>query len=523
MKLRIDQIDFLKNQIIDNLRMGEKALLAQSCTGYGKTIVAMHLAHHMLERWGFNILFCVHKRDIFLQTVEKMVKFGKYPLHFICSDQDRQDAYRIMSEAGRFNGLSLSQNDNAVVVAMIPTLVRRHANNLEGLFAHLWGHDRKGVFTIIDEAHHVAAATWLKLFSDILHQEGKKNLITGFTATPERGDGGGLALGKGGIFTKLVMGLPMLDCVKKGILCPIRIIAPPNSVRREDIRRKNKDFDDKDSKRKMDEIQGALIEHYQKYLGSAKKTLGFYVSIKHCEDIADSFNAAGIPTRAIHGELDIWERRRIMKEYEAGEIKHLTSCDLLGEGVDFPAVDGVQDACPTLSRVKLFQHLGRGMRMAAGKGKTTILDHAGNTLPDAFGHPYLPVNWNFYGKHFRKETQEREKSSPRAVYCPKCLSCNLPTERYCTECGTLLQFNNSPDIRVNENVELQEHSFGDDAFMHAYNDVWKCKNEDDIEHMAAKYGLTSDWVRNIIPLWRDFSDGVNLFNHKYINHGENSQ
>jgi superfamily II DNA or RNA helicase len=63
----------------------------------------------------------------------------------------------------------------------------------------------------------------------------------------------------------------------------------------------------------------------------------------------------------------------------AGDLKVLTSCALIGEGVDVPSVGGCILLRPTASVGLHLQMIGRCLRPQPGK-TAVVLDHVGNTL-----------------------------------------------------------------------------------------------------------------------------------------------
>jgi len=64
---------------------------------------------------------------------------------------------------------------------------------------------------------------------------------------------------------------------------------------------------------------------------------------------------------------------------------------LFTKGVDFPEVEFIQLARPTLSLSKYLQQVGRGMRTAESKDKVVILDHVG--MYQSFGLPTEDWDW----------------------------------------------------------------------------------------------------------------------------------
>jgi len=123
------------------------------------------------------------------------------------------------------------------------------------------------------------------------------------------------------------------------------------------------------------------------------------------------------------------ERDRLVKQYRDGLIDVVVNVDILSEGADFPEVEFIQLARPTLSLCKYLQQVGRGMRIAAGKDKVVILDHVG--MYQAFGLPTEDWNWplmfsgQMAGKagmgrecllYVRDESQEKELIKTHMVH-----------------------------------------------------------------------------------------------------------
>ena len=505
-------------KVIDELNKGTSSLLCQSATGWGKTIAATFLSEHMRHRAGFSSLFFVHKREIFMQTVEKFLMKGSSPLKFCAGAQEESDAYGLIAGSGRMDLIASPENSNATLIAMIPTAIKRNGGDFQKLVEHFFPQNTKRIFVQIDEAHHAASRSWSAWFKK---SQDAGAIIVGWTATPERLSGEPLSKKGGGLFDELMMGDPLLSLVERGILCPVRIICPPSHVKHEENLDESKAEKERREKKDAIKLIGDMIPSYEKYLGDAKMTLGFGVSISHCEMMAEEFNKAGIASQAVHGKMPSTDRKYIIESFKAGEIRHLLSCDLIGEGVDFPAVDGIQDARPTGSRTIFFQHIGRGMRMKAGKKETIILDHAGNTLDNSHGHPYVPVKWNFHGKVKKGgdekatnlEELEEEEKIDKSIFCinPNCHTVNPPNTTHCISCGAIL---NPAAVDVDTNIDLVEHSWHNgkqNGYSQAMDEAWKVKNVDEIADIAKKYDMSEDWLENVIAMFKSMGDS-HLFN-----------
>ena len=108
------------------------------------------------------------------------------------------------------------------------------------------------------------------------------------------------------------------------------------------------------------------------------RALGFCVSIDHAEFMADRFNEAGIPARAVTSRTSTEDRRAGLTALRRREVNILFTVDLFNEGVDIPEMDTVLFLRPTESATVFLQQLGRGLRLADDKPCLTVLDFIGN-------------------------------------------------------------------------------------------------------------------------------------------------
>ena len=110
------------------------------------------------------------------------------------------------------------------------------------------------------------------------------------------------------------------------------------------------------------------------------KALGFCVSVKHAEYMAQKFNEVGIPADFLVGTDSAERRAEVMKNLadEAHELTTIFTVDLFNEGVDIPSVDTLLMLRPTQSLTLFLQQLGRGLRRAPLKSVLTVLDFVGH-------------------------------------------------------------------------------------------------------------------------------------------------
>lgn len=253
------------------------------------------------------------------------------------------------------------------------------------------------------------------------------------TATPVRADGRGLGRHTDGIMDKLIIGVGMRDLIDEGYLSDYRIFAPPSDIDLSDVTvAAGGDFSPKPLRRAVhrSSITGDVVSHYLK-IAPGKAGITFAVDIEAAAEITQEFRDAGVKAEIITGKTPDMLRTQIMRRFRAKEITQLVNVDILGEGVDVPAIEVVSMARPTTSYGLYSQQFGRGLRPMPGKSHAIIIDHVGNVM--RHGLPDAPRVWTLD----RRERRGRGKPDdvmPVKV-CIKCLFVYSRTKVGCPECG----------------------------------------------------------------------------------------
>jgi DNA repair protein RadD len=279
---------------------------------------------------------------------------------------------------------------------------------------------------IQDEAHHlVIGNTWGKIID-----HWPDACLIGKTATPIRLSGQGLGDGHGGYFTSMVVGPSAAWLTENGYLSPSKVYAPPIGFSADKVKKSRGDFDMKiaGEQLKAGEIMGDVVSHYKKYLNN-KTAIAFCCSVEHAEEVAASFNAAKINSASIDGSMGTEQRAKLLSDLESGEIKVLTSCALIGEGIDIPNVSGCILLRPTTSISLHLQMIGRCLRPQDGK-TAIILDHVGNILRLGHHMYFTEEDWSLEGKEIDKTQGDNALKT-----CPDCHSLIPRGSRECQECG----------------------------------------------------------------------------------------
>jgi superfamily II DNA or RNA helicase len=179
---------------------------------------------------------------------------------------------------------------------------------------------------------------------------------------------------------------------------------------------------------------GDAVAHYKR-LADGRPAVAFGASIEHSQLVAGRFRDAGVAAAHVDGTTDPAERRRLITALGTGELQVLSNVDLVGEGVDIPAIGAVILLRPTRSVARYLQAVGRALRPIAGKADAIVLDHAGATWEH--GLPDAPRVWSLSGQP-RRAHQRAEAAGERLRQCEGCGAFEPPGTAICTTCGASL-------------------------------------------------------------------------------------
>lgn len=319
-------------------------------TGGGKTVIFSYIATHAAAK-GNRIIVIAHRAEICDQISLALESFG-VPHGRI------QPGYPATGEL--------------VQVAMVQTLARR-LDRIE-----------EPALLIPDEAHHSVAASWRSIMA-----RWTRCRVLGVTATPERLDGVGLR----SAFDELIEGPSTRWLIEHGHLAPYRYLAPASAVDVGGVGSVAGDFNPAELAALIDraKIHGDVLESYRAHLDGGT-AIGFCVTVAHAEHVAERFRDAGIPAASIDGAMKAGERRALVDALRDGQLKLLTSCELISEGFDAPAVNGILQLRPTQSFALFRQQIGRGLRPKPDGSPCIVIDHVKNIF--RHGLPDDPHEWS---------------------------------------------------------------------------------------------------------------------------------
>lgn len=397
MPLFDDQAD-LYEDARNAIRQGHKRILVRAETGSGKTWISTHLIHNANAR-GNVCAFVVPRKELLHQTAFTFQAFGITNYSYIA--------------AGKYYSPN-SQN----YLCTMQTL----CNRLDHMQPNI---------VIIDEAHFGAA----QMDKIIQHYSDAGAYVIGLSATPEKTNGKPM----GDWYDVMVEGKDLRWLIDNQRLSDYRLFVP-HTISVDSLRIVNGDYSKSQADALIDAdraVVGSVVEFYKKY-AMGKRHMTFAQNIKKSKEMAEAYNAAGVPSAHMDGDTPDGERKRIINAYADGEYLNICSVDLLFFGFDLSAqvgrevpVESMSDVRLTGSRIVQRQKTGRVLRYKPCPA--LIFDHVGNALPERHGLPCAPQEWSLHGKVKRKKSKGESDGMRQ---CMKCFYVHY-TAPICPNCGNV--------------------------------------------------------------------------------------
>lgn len=352
------------DEVRQKIKEGKRCPLLIAPCGAGKTVIASEIVRlHLGQKETNKVLFVAHRLELIGQAASTLLKFGLTSIGEIVPGAPYRANARIQ-------------------VASTQTLRARE------LFP-------QASLVIFDEAHHYSADDY-----SVLALGYPNSVRLGFTATPVRSDGRGMAPA----FDSLVVVSTIKDLVAQGHLVPCKVIAPEIPLKRPALACKPVE---------------AYLEHAQ-----GRKTVVFAEFVKDAELFCQQFRDKNIPAVVVTGEMNQDERRAALRSHAEGAV--LINCMVLTEGWDSP-----ETSCCILARGcgsvgTYLQIVGRILRPSVHKREAILIDLPGRAF-HTHGAPDEDREYSLTGKGIRRKTGEEAKF---------CAVCGAPVDEYpCGQCG----------------------------------------------------------------------------------------
>lgn len=389
-----------QNNIVTGIRQAYtnkyNAPLVVSPTGSGKTVIYTHVSQGAVTKDN-RVLILTHRYELLKQTSAALM--------------ENQVFHGLINPKFKENQLAPIQ------VGTVQTVLNR-----------LGGINRNFKLIVIDEAHHAVADSWREVIGSMPDAK-----LLGVTATPVRTDGRGLGRASGGLFDVMVHGPQIGQLINDGYLKKYRVYGPRNTLDLSGIKKVRGEFHEAELEARLNKrtITGDALHEYNR-ICPGLPTIVFCTSVKHAEDVALEFRTAGWNFLPIHGNLSEKERTRLIKGLADGSIHGLTSCDLISEGTDVPAVCVAICLRPTMSTGLWIQMCGRPGRKYPGQEYAYILDHANNVY--RHGLPDEDREWSLDTDYIYQPNTGGEENRSKVIQCKNCNALVMRAAR-CPQCG----------------------------------------------------------------------------------------
>ena len=324
--------------------------LAVAATGTGKTALSAFDYESMASNGGHKrLLFIAHRKEILDQSRRMFAQ--------VMQDPNFGELWVDGEKPVRFEH----------VFASIQTLSNQDFESIPSDYYDV---------IIVDEAHHIVAPS----YQSVLEYFKPKELI-GLTATPERGDGRSILP----FFDdRIAAELRIWDAIEQQYLCPFAYFGIRDEIDLSGLTwRRGTGYDPEELTNvyTADNLWISLViqQVSQKILDiGSMRAIGFCVSVRHAQFVAEQFNKAGVRSIALTGVNESVERKNAINGLKDGDYQAIFTVDIFNEGIDIPNVDTLLLMRPTDSGLLFMQQIGRGLRKARNKTICTILDFVGH-------------------------------------------------------------------------------------------------------------------------------------------------
>lgn len=318
-------------------------------TGGGKTVIFTHLArraHESLGREAGQTLVIAHRTELISQAAAKLRAVAPN--------------LRVGIVQGNANGTMAP-----VVVASVQTLAN------ERRLRQLLRVRR----VIVDEAHHAAATSYMKILRHFGCFEQGGAVAFGVTATMTRGDKRAL----GSVWQEVVVGPTIADMIGAGWLVRprgLRIQVQGLDLAR--VKRTRGDYQADALGQALEDADAprAIVKALREHAGD-RPTIIFAPLVHTAGMIRDELRADGYTAELVHGGTPAEERRRVIEAFQQRRVQVLCNAMVFTEGTDLPLASCCVIARPTTHTGLYVQMVGRVLRPNPGKTDALVLDVVG--------------------------------------------------------------------------------------------------------------------------------------------------
>lgn len=341
------------NEVLEAADGGRSSFLIEMAPGLGKTYLAAFLIRTLLHKYedisGVKVLFLAHQVELLVQAARSFKNVLGLGQH---------------SYSACFDGSTLEDTD--IVLATFQTLHQSLSDIGISRFSII----------VIDEAHHIAAPTYLKVLGRL-----QPKFLVGLTATPFRADEEDIFRYFGGTSGHIGK-LDLAWGIRQRHLALPKYEVLLDDIDEEQLRKLDLGMGIADLDRKLflhkkdEEVVRIITDRVKQVIDGPPRGIVFCRSIVHIRQVMQFFPAGSATT--LHSKMSEDERRSNLRRFREGEFSYILVRDLFNEGVDVPEVNLLVFLRFTRSRTIWLQQLGRGLRKTDNKTFVHVLDFVGS-------------------------------------------------------------------------------------------------------------------------------------------------
>lgn len=325
-KVRLKDRQFTVFEDIRNsLEQGQKEGYIKLPTGVGKTILFLEL----IKAINSKTLIVVPTRQLIEQTEQKIKKFTPELKHG-----------KVYSYEKNFGEKTTITTYDSLVSSVKSGKIKPEEYKV----------------LILDEVHRSLSIPRCEAVSKFEHI-----IKIGFTATPKYSEEKQVSR----ILENEIHSLDVKEATEEGLLSSFSCIVAQTNIDLSSVGLQPTGEYDKEQLEKVINIEArnkAAADMYEQGF-KEKSAIVFCSSINHANDVAKKFTEKGISAVVITGETPRGEQKKIIEDYESGEIKVLLTVDLLLEGFDAQNASVCFNLAPTHSHIRAEQRSGRVLRI----------------------------------------------------------------------------------------------------------------------------------------------------------------
>lgn len=412
----------------------------------GKTVMFSYIVSNAVAK-GSKVLIITDRIELLTQAGGSLSKFGV--------------SVSIINADSRPTSLNAQ-----CYVSMAQTLTRRKE-------IHIYTKYLKEVdLVIIDEAHKATFDSFFEYF-------GVNTKVIGATATPVRV---GNQKPLNDFYSNIVETCSISQLIEDGFLNPSKSYGVPVDL--SSVKTKGNDYDDSSLSNFYDDntLYTGAVNNYIKHANGTKALL-FCSGVVNSQRICQEFKKKGIAAEHIDAaSTSKQERKRILEDFEKGEIKVLCNVGILTTGYDCPSIETIILYRATKSLPLFLQMCGRGSRLSEGKKHFNILDFGNNISTHGFWEE--DREWSL-----KKKRNKKTKGAAPIKECKNCEALVPAIAKECNYCGYVFPVK---EVETKE-VVLEELLF--DVKKRHVDRVGYCKH---LEAKAKKLDKNHHWIiRNL--------------------------